>query len=215
MYHCALGQFLTRDPWPHAAAPTARHENPWFGAWLAAMANRYGYASSDPLYGVDPEGLAALHFPPTASAPWYLGAGTGTFIDVEIRFDCIPCHCDATWYRLLFSIDGDFGIFLNPGQLLQTNAWLPGIYGHEQRHVESARGFLEVTQQALTGVEAASNCNLADEQCTKRGEAYTKLYMRAWLVFYAADKRHENASSPANAREYPPIGQMPASPSES
>lgn len=59
MYHAALGQFLTRDPWPQAAEPVALPDNSWFGAWLGVMANRYGYGSANPLNRVDPHGLKA------------------------------------------------------------------------------------------------------------------------------------------------------------
>lgn len=88
---------------------------------------------------------------------------------------------------------------------------LMGVYGHEQRHVESELSFLRALQKQLTAEENQIPALMRDyAKCAARAERLEASARLAWRTFSLNEPKHANPNSPREGELFAPLGVMPA-----
>jgi len=179
------------------------------------MANLFCYSKNMPTRAVDPSGPIELIFIPEKvdGMPWHDGspphlpeihheaAGLAE-TDTEIACDCIQKNCGSD-FTLKCKIVTKSEIWLWPA--IEDD--LPGVYGHEQRHVLCARNFIRGTVAPF--VSAKEKASLGKSQCLAEAANLMDTVEGMISDFNRNVNARHRPPCPESRKHYPPIGTMP------
>lgn len=229
MYSPVLNRFLSRDPVPPTTQPDILYGGRWITRMLRRMPNAYSYADNRPTRFIDPSGLTISYSPPVEGHPYEdkrIGPGwlAATTFRWTIQCTCkviekVRCladnKCVATIdcdVDLLSSVTLDItAIKKDPGY--GNGVTIEGTYGHEQRHVKC---FYDLATAAinklLTSRKYRYNSRSCEDGCLPFVIQLESAIDAAITDIRDKEYKCANPCSPPCSSDDPPMGEMPASP---